>query len=322
MRAVLTAMLMTCVSAVAMAETFSLHMPVACSLGHDCHIQNYVDRDPERGEVSDFACGPLSYDGHKGTDIAIPSTTAMMRGVPVIAAAGGTVLGVRDGMQDISMRDVAPEEIDGRDCGNGVLLEHADGWQTQYCHLRKGSVAVARGQRVNAGDVLGLVGLSGRTEFPHLHLSVRHKGKVIDPFEPGGDPACGAAGEALWSEDIAYLAGGILRAGFATEIPAYGDIKARDIHVNEVEPLDPALVFWVYAFGGRKGDRLRIRIEGPTGLFHETEVVIERNQAQFFRATGRKSPRGGLPSGTYSGRVDLVRNDKIMTSRERVTTVR
>ena len=63
-----------------------------------------------------------------------------------------------------------------RNCGNGVVIRHADGWETQYCHLRRGSVQVAEGDRVEAGEPLGLVGMSGEANFPHVHLSVRRDG--------------------------------------------------------------------------------------------------------------------------------------------------
>ena len=37
---------------------------------------------------------------------------------------------------------LGPTATAGRNCGNGVTLDHGDGWQTQYCHMRRGSVAV------------------------------------------------------------------------------------------------------------------------------------------------------------------------------------
>ena len=60
------------------APTFSL--PVDCTLGESCFIQNYVDQDPGP-RAQDFTCGPLTYDGHKGTDFALPSTEIMAQGV-------------------------------------------------------------------------------------------------------------------------------------------------------------------------------------------------------------------------------------------------
>ena len=55
------------------------------------------------------------------------------------------------------------QKISGKECGNGVVLVHDDGYQTQYCHLKKGSVAVKKGARVSEGDLLGFIGMSGKT---------------------------------------------------------------------------------------------------------------------------------------------------------------
>ena len=59
-----------------------------------------------------------------------------------------------------------------------MLIDHGGGWRTQYCHMRQGSVRVRKGDRVRDRQRLGTIGLSGKTEFPHLHLSVRFRGKV------------------------------------------------------------------------------------------------------------------------------------------------
>ena len=58
----------------------------------------YSDRDPSPKAV-DFGCGRQTYDGHKGTDFAIPDEKIMAKGVAVKAVAAGKVLRVRDGNQ-------------------------------------------------------------------------------------------------------------------------------------------------------------------------------------------------------------------------------
>ena len=75
-------------ASLAAAEPFSLDFPVDCTLGETCYIQQYVDHDPGPG-ARDFTCQGLSYDGHKGTDIALPTLAAMAQGVRVRAAAPG-----------------------------------------------------------------------------------------------------------------------------------------------------------------------------------------------------------------------------------------
>ena len=64
-------------------------------------------------------------------------------------------------------------------CGNGIKIDHFDNWSTSYCHLSAVSVRV--GQSVNANSVIGLVGSTGRSTGPHLHLTLNKNGKTVDP---------------------------------------------------------------------------------------------------------------------------------------------
>lgn len=184
----------------AAASDFRLQFPLDCTLGQDCHIQQFVDHDPGPG-AADFTCGTLSYEGHKGTDIALPYLADMRSGAAVLAAADGVVLGTRNTMPDQYATDANADGIDGRECGNGVVLRHGGGWETQYCHMKRGSVRVQSGMKVRAYDVLGEVGLSGKTQFPHLHLSVRKDGAVVDPFALDSLGTCGGpSGQTLWAD--------------------------------------------------------------------------------------------------------------------------
>lgn len=291
------------------AAAVDLGWPVDCRLGETCHVQNYVDHDPGTG-TEDFACGALTYDGHDGTDIALPSLAAMQAGVAVRAAAAGVVKGVRDGMPDISIRDPAAPELDGKDCGNGVLIDHGEGWQTQYCHMKLGSITVKPGQTVDAGAVLGQVGLSGNTEFPHLHLAVRKDGAELDPFDTEAQAVCGGEAPALWAEPVAYAPGGMIAAGFATAVPDYAAVQAGTAG-ETIAANAPALVFWAWYFGPRVGDEVRLEITGPEGVFFEDSFRVEKTQAQAFRAGGRKL-RTALAPGQWTGTATLIRDGKAL----------
>lgn len=297
----LAACLMLGSASLAEAEPFSLAFPVDCTLGESCHIQQYVDHDPGPG-ARDFTCQGLSYDGHKGTDIALPTVEEMRHGVTVRAAAAGVVRGVRDGMAD---RRHDGSDLGGKDCGNGVALTHPGGWETQYCHLRQGSVAVTQGQQVAAGTPLGEIGMSGRSQFPHLHLTLRRDGAVIDPFAPEGAERCGSA-TTLWQEPPGYRPGGLLSLGFAQRIPKLAEItegRADDLPPGR----DTALVGYGHVFGARQGDSLRIVIDGPAGRVIAHDAPIKRTQAVLFRAAGRKAQPGGWPPGRYTLTVTLLR---------------
>ncbi len=75
----------------------------------------------------------------------------------------------------------------GRDAGYGrsILIDHGDGISTRYGHLSK--IFVVVGEEVKRGEVIGAVGMSGRTTGPHLHYEVLIHGAPVNParFLPG-----------------------------------------------------------------------------------------------------------------------------------------
>ena len=99
----------------------ALAWPLDCRLGEDCWIVHHPDTDPGPG-AQDFRCGSLTYDGHKGTDIALRDRAAMFQPVPVRAAAAGIVLGTRDTAADhLGDATSIQAAIDkGEECGNGL----------------------------------------------------------------------------------------------------------------------------------------------------------------------------------------------------------
>ena len=60
-----------------------------------------------------------------------------------------------------------------------VLLDHPEEYQTMYGHLSR--IIVTDGQTVQAGEVIGLSGNSGRSTAPHLHFEIRQRGTSLDP---------------------------------------------------------------------------------------------------------------------------------------------
>lgn len=64
--------------------------------------------------------------------------------------------------------------------GRMIDVDHGNGFVTRYGHLSEIDVAV--GQKLDAGDVIGKTGNSGRSTGPHLHYEVRHNGEAIDPL--------------------------------------------------------------------------------------------------------------------------------------------
>ncbi len=101
---------------------------------------------------------------HHGLDIAVPA------GTPIMAAHGGTVL--EAGWKN----DIY---------GLAVVIDHGNGWQTLYAHCSR--VLVSAGQQVRQGEQLALVGSTGNSTGPHLHLELHKDGVWLDPARYFGD---------------------------------------------------------------------------------------------------------------------------------------
>ena len=95
---------------------------------------------------------------HKGLDIS------NRMGTPVLAPAqGAVILAARDGAY-----------------GNSVEINHGGGIVTKYGHMQRW--AVQPGQWVKRGEIIGYIGMSGRTTGPHLHYEVRLNGVPVNPM--------------------------------------------------------------------------------------------------------------------------------------------
>lgn len=275
------------------AEPFALGFPVKCEPGSTCFVQNYVDHDSSE-KVGDYSCGSRTYNGHDGTDIRVPDLAIQRKGVEVLAAAAGRVTNVRDGMTDVSVRVAGKAAIAGKECGNGAVIEHEQGWSTQYCHMAKGSLRVKPGDQVTAGQAIGSVGLSGDTEFPHLHLTVRHSGSTVDPFAYEAPPGTCNGGHSIWRASlfpqIAYHARDILNFGFA-DVPVTMDlIETGEVGQHVVTAGGGAIVGYIRTIGLQTRDVQTLRIQGPDGQpFAEYQApALDTDKAQFFVSAGRK----------------------------------
>lgn len=118
---------------------------------------------PVNGFVSSSFGGRMSPFGHghqfhKGLDIS------NRIGTPIIAPAEGTVI------------------LSGQDGAYGISVEvnHGGGIVTKYAHMQR--TAVKQGEWVKKGQVLGYIGMTGRTTGPHLHYEVRLNGAPVNPM--------------------------------------------------------------------------------------------------------------------------------------------
>lgn len=112
---------------------------------------------------------------HYGVDYGAP------RGTPVRVAQDGVI-------QTIGKK---------RGFGYYIRVAHENGVETAYAHLASFVQGLRRGEELNAGDVIGFVGTTGRATGPHLHYEVLVNGVPIDPENrpDGAAPQAQAAGK-------------------------------------------------------------------------------------------------------------------------------
>jgi Peptidase family M23 len=301
----------------ATAQNIELGLPIGCKIGVDCWVQQYVDHDAGPG-VKDYACGAETYDGHDGTDFRLQNT---QDNASVVASAPGTVKAIRDGMADhLVLNDADRATVKERECGNGVVIDHADGWQTQYCHLRQGSVVVKSGDRVGRNALLGMVGYSGMAAFAHVHLTVRHNGKIVDPFDVQNTDQCGSDLPALWSvearEELKYAKGDLIGFGFSSTKIELTDVMTGS--VTKVGPASdwPALIAYGWAINLEAGDSIGISLNGPENIVARNVVVLDHAKAQYLLFAGKKPMGKPWPKGNYVGRFELSRDAATVISKE------
>jgi murein DD-endopeptidase MepM/ murein hydrolase activator NlpD len=93
-------------------------------------------------------------------------------GDPIYSATKGKVVAVVDGIPETPAGGFPPNPTAQTAGGNHVVVAMGAGRYAFYAHLQPGSVMVKVGQRVQTGQVLGLLGNSGNTDAPHLHFHV------------------------------------------------------------------------------------------------------------------------------------------------------
>ena len=98
----------------------------------------------------------------------------------VLAVADGTVASVLDGLPDRVPGKLPPDTTIQNVTGNHVILDIGNGRYVFYAHLKSGTIKVKVGERVKRGQVLALLGNSGNTSAPHLHIH------VMDALSPLG----------------------------------------------------------------------------------------------------------------------------------------
>lgn len=277
--------------------------PIGQALGDGTFLSNYFDNAPETGVLLDYQGGTDHlYDGHRGTDIAIYNFRLMDRGVPIVAAASGTVISTTYHYGD---RNTGLPYPDG---GNGFVIRHDDGTIAYYWHIRTNSIMVEPGERVEAGQPLAYVGSSGWTPIPHLHFELVGNSVPRDPWAGPFNPESG-----LWMTQPAYVGNAPLWV-MDMDVFTLGSVGGSLNRITDAmlkERLDapavfgadePTLAFWIQLQGNR-GDRYTLDVIQPDGqLFAQTAQVLTQKRRYGWDGLTFEVP-ADMPPGTWTARI-------------------
>lgn len=218
---------------------------------------NYVDQDPSGG-ILDWNCGERTYNGHNGTDISLwPFPWNMMddKNVKVAAAAAGTIVDKHDGEYD---RICYPSG----QAANYVVIQHANGWQTVYYHLKKGTVtSKAIGAAIDKGEIIGYVGSSGNSTGVHLHFGVLDEsGNVVDPYKG----SCNTISQNIWKTQPPYWRRSVHKIMVTTVPTVYPECPNPE-QVNEMPTIPLGLNGYFFGFFSDipAGDTIFLKILKP-----------------------------------------------------------
>jgi len=99
--------------------------------------------------------------------------TKFHEGIDFTAATGTPIYATGDGV-------VAEADYNSGGYGNKITINHGYSYETVYAHLSK--IKVKKGQKVKRGEIIGLMGNTGKSTAPHLHYEVRKAGTPLNPI--------------------------------------------------------------------------------------------------------------------------------------------
>lgn len=248
------------------AADLKLAWPFGGKAFQDWQIGAYGDLDSTSG-TKDYTgatgASALTYDGHRGVDILVPNFRWMDNDFPVLASAGGVVKQI---IQDQPDRNLSC----ATDNWNVVVIQHDNGFKTLYGHLKRNSVTVTVGQRVSAGQKLGVVGSSGCSTYPHVHLEIADcSGNRVEPFKQN-----------MWTSAPVY--------GYSAPATVMDTVNRQPVLTSILDLVDPGPVNNRFRAGqtfslgtiiaaAKPGDKIRLELIEPSGA--KSPIYFERTFA-------------------------------------------
>ncbi len=304
----------------------ALEIPLSCELGGTCFIVDLYDHgrgfDESRSPyMMDYTGGKRTTDDHYGTRFQIYNSRLANEGAIIMAAADGVVTSVRNKMpSDPYAVSVLGSRL-SKSVGNSVVVDHGNGWETQYNGMMQDSIPVVKGDTVKVGQTLGKIERHTGLNYPSMQFVVRHKSIPVDPFVGlyEGMFNKGMERKPLWKNDFEETAFtkdvGLVATGFSKEVPDIERVKRSMLDSSYFRGDDDQILFWGYAFGLKKGDKVTLSLYNPKGrMVSRHEETLPKDQERYFSYVGRKAETYGLPEGVYRGSVTVKRDGEELLS--------
>lgn len=298
--------------------------PLVCEPGKTCFILSYPDLNAEIGVAQDYACGPGATDGDMFLRIGLTDAASVTLNALVLAAADGTVEDAVDQFGDRAAASKADVPTGTLNCGNGVVIDHGMGLQTAYCHMRKGSIAVKKGDRVIKGQAIGAVGQSGVATWPQLGFAIKKGGYMVDPITgQTQEEGCGFKERpviALPDAFMSYQPVAIPTMGFSLKPVGRADMaRGTALRYASIGREERSINLWAMILNVHKGDEVEIRIRDPRGrTFHHQKITLDEDAERLPVNALRERGYVGWRQGTYTGSVSVTRTVEMRP----VTTMR
>lgn len=170
------------------------------------------------------------------------------------------------------------------DCGNKVVIKHKNNWESSYCHLRKDSSReIAVGQKVSTETVLGDIGISGNTTYPHLAFPLMKDGQAYDMNQgvPISEASCPLKKKPLWDKKTTKK----LKDAYAPQVISMG--------VSTHEPEIPSLILSKTSLSDNNPEEIYVyALLGNSSPTDQAMIVLEDDEGNTL-ARNITQPFGG-----------------------------
>jgi len=293
---------------------------------HGFAISNFVDHNSEApgdqysDSNTDYNCGNRSYDlasgyNHSGIDYSLwPFDFWQMNNnyAQVVAALPGVIVAKHDNNPDENCGNFIPGAS-----WNAVFVQHEDNSVAWYGHMKSGSLTSKEvGDVVSSGEFLGVVGSSGQSTGPHLHLELRSdptsSSTTIDPYYGACNPTISSS---KWVDQTPYkkpTINAVFTHSSAPEPSCSGSDINQDPKIKTSFIEGEVAYMAVYLRDQIPDERLKLTLRRPNGTVAFMSDLVTKNffSGSYWWWTYRFSSDD--ISGVYTVEFEYV--DEILTS--------